>query len=441
MVIKQKYLIEFQIYYLLIVESLIDLLHFPSLIRYFLDINCIFLILLFFPKVKNLVNDKSSKKLSAYIFFYMVATIAFSIIRRTPIGQVAWAARNNYLFIFFFFICAYSLNLDDVKRIMKNTVRLQAYNILCAVYEYFIIRKTGDNLGGMFGTAQGCNGYINVYLCIITAYSIIQYVNKKASLAYLSYIVLSSIVLAVASELKFYFIELAIIIIVSSVLTNINPKNGMMVIVGVMALFVGFQILTALDPTSAELLHDFDRISEYSKVTYDNKVIARATPFSQINDYFFRGNVFYNLFGYGFGACESSETFAWANSSFATAYGQLGYRNLSTAMLFIETGYVGIVAFIAILVGIFVNAQKLKQKNIQNRSFYAFSQVVSVILIANVWYNSSIRREIAYLSFFCLSTYIICEADKKKREKEELQENQSTEKKSYFKNKNKRALG
>lgn len=438
MVIKQKHLIEFQIYYLLIVEALIDLLHFPDIIRYILDVNCIFLIVLALPKIKRLVNDKGSKSIGVYILFYMFLVTAFSIIRRTPIGQVLWAARNNFLYIFFFLICAYTLSLADTKRILRNTLRMQAFNIVCAVYEYFILGKSGDNLGGMFGIASGCNGYLNVYLCIITAYVIVQYVNKKASLSYLSYIILTSIVIAVVSELKFYFIELAIIIVASVILTNINAKNGILVIVGIIALFIGIQVLTALDPTSAELLQDFDSLNEYTKITYGNKVIARGTPFSQINNYFFNGNVFYNLFGYGLGACEDSVTFSWANSAFSARYGYLGYRNLSTAMIFIETGYVGIVTFMAIFVGVFVNAQKLKQNNMENRYFYAFSQVTSIILIANIWYNSTVRREIAYLSFFCMAAYIICEREKTKKATMDNPDNSPQKKKSYFKKNNQR---
>ena len=229
----------------------------------------------------------------------------------------------------------------------------------------------------MFGTSIGCNGYLNTYLAIITAYIIIQYVNKKATLAYLAYVVLSSMAIAIASELKFYFIELIIIIIATVALTNINAKNGIMIIVGIIALFIGIQILTELDPNSAKLLQDFDRINEYASTTYENQTIARATPFSQINDYFFGGSFFYNLFGYGFGSCEDSVSFSWATSAFSAKYGYLGYRNLSTSMIFVETGYVGIIAFTGIFIGIFIKSQQLKMKYPDYKNIYAFTQVMT----------------------------------------------------------------
>ena len=423
----------------MIVEALIDLLHFPDIIRYVLDVNLIFLFLMFLPKFRIMINDKSSKVLHYYIFGYMFATIAFSIIRRTPIGQVAWAARNNYFYLLFFFICAYTLSLCDFNRIIKNVVRLQAFNIVCVLYEYIILGRYGDGVGGMFGIVTGCNGYLNVYICIITAYVLFQYSSRKISLSYVAYIIVSCMAIAVVSELKFYFFEFAVIVILSVLLTSANAKNGLIVIVGAVGLFVGIQILTAVNPWSADLMSDFDSLSEYTKTNFGGTVIARATPFSQINDYFFRDNIFYNLFGYGFGACEDSVTFSWANSNFATNYGNLGYRNLSTAMVFVETGYVGIAAFLAVFIAMFATAQKLKFKDTENKIIYAFSQSVCIIAIMNIWYNSSIRREIAFLTFFCLSAFIICAREKARKDYEANKNNLPHEKKSYFKKKNQKA--
>ena len=422
----------------MIVEMLIDVLHFPDIIRYVLDVNLIFMFFMFLPKVRNIINDKFSKKTHYYIMGYMFATIAFAIIRRIPFGQVAWAARNNYFYFLFYFICAYTLSLEDFNRIIKNVVKLQAFNILCVLYEYLILKRYGDGVGGMFGTAAGCNGYLNVYLCIITAYVLIQYSNKKASLSYVAYIVLSCMAIAVISELKFYFIEFIIIVIASVLLTSANAKNGLIVIVGIVALFIGIQILTAINPWSADLMSDFDSISEYTKTNYGGTTIARATPFSQINDYFFRDNVFYNIFGYGFGACEDSVSFSWANSDFATLYRDLGYRNLSTSMVFVELGYTGIAAFLALFVILFANIQQLKQKATENKNFYVLSQIVCVIAIANLWYNSTIRRGIAYLTFFALSAFVIAAREKARKEYEEQQKELPPQKKSYFKKNNKK---
>ncbi len=436
MVIKQKHLVEFQIYYLLIVEAFIDLLHFPSIIRYALDANLILLLILSLPKIKNIINDRFFKKYNFYVIVYMGALIIFSLLRQTKIGLVFWAVRNNFFYIFFFFICAYTFKPKDVYRILGNVEKLHIFNVLCVLYEYFILGHYGDNIGGMLGTDYGCNGYLNMYLVIVTAYVIIKYINKKTTILNVLWISLSSMAIAVVSEIKFYFIEFVIIIILSVSLSRLSYKNGFVVLSAVMAVFVGFQLLTAIDTNSADLLKDFDKMTSYASATYENAVISRARPFSQINDTFFNHKLFYNLFGFGFGACESSETFAWANTSFATKYGKTHYRSLSTAVNFLETGYIGLIAFILIFVLFFIVVQKHKHLTPEHRYIMVFSQVSSLLAIINIWYNSSIRRPISYLIFFCMSGAVIMLCDK---QRQELKEKEQTlkGKKTYFKQKKK----
>jgi hypothetical protein len=366
----------------------------------------------------------------------MVALVVFSLLRQTKIGLVFWAVRNNYFYIFFFFICAYTFKPKDVYRILDNVEKLHIFNFLCVLYEFLILRNGGDSVGGMLGTSAGCNGYLNMYLVIVTAYVIIKYINKKTSILNVLWISLSSMAIAVASEIKFYFIEFVIIIILSVSLSRLSLKNGFVVLSAVMAVFVGFQLMTAIDPESAALLKDFDKISSYASATYENAVISRTRPFSQINDTFFNNNMFYNLFGFGFGACESSETFAWANTSFATKYGKTHYRSLSTAVNFLETGYIGLIAFIMIFVLFFIVVQKNKHLTLEHRYIMVFSQVSSLMAIINIWYNSSIRRPIAYLTFFCMSGAVIMLCDK---QRQELKGKEQTlkGKKTYFKQKKK----
>ncbi|MBQ9531650.1 MAG: hypothetical protein IJR70_06220 [Eubacterium sp.] len=441
MVIKQKNLVEFQIYYLMVVEMLIDLLHFPDIIRYILDVNAIALILMGLPKIKNIVNDKVFKKYNTYVFAFMFIIIAFSFIRRTPAGQIVWAARNNYLNIIFLFVCAYTLKQKDIYRILDNVEKLQILNVICVIYEYFILHKYGDNVGGMFGTASGCNGYLNIYIAFITAYVFTKYSNKKTSILNVLWISLSSMVIAVSAELKFYFFELIVILILSITLSRLSAKNGLLIVAGIIAVYIGFQVLTTLFPESASLLMDVDELNSYASTSYGDKLISRATPFSQVNDYFFKGNIFYILFGYGFGACEDSVTFKWANSDFATVYGHLKYRNLSTSMNFLETGAIGLIAFVAIFVILFQITQKQKQKMPEHRHMLAFNQTAAALTILNIWYNASIRRPIGFFIFFCLSTVIVLSREKQQQERLEIENQEKppeTPKKSYFKNKNKR---
>ena len=432
MVIKQKHLIEFQIYYLMIVEALIQLLHFPEVIRYVLDVNAIFLVFIALPKVKNMLNDKVFKKYIIYLFLFMGITIAVSIIRRTPFGQVVWAARNNYIYIFFMLVCSYTIREKDYNRIMNNVVSLQVFNFLCVLYEYFILNKMGDFAGGMFGVEHGCNGFLNVYLVVINAYVFTAYANKRSSLLRVAWIALSSVGIAAISELKFFFIELAVIVVHSLSLSRLSVKSTLMVISAIVAIFIGLEILSVVSPWSVEVLQDFDQTTHYATNSYNSTLITRGTPFSDVNKHFFGDNIFYKLFGYGFGACEDSETFSWANSNFATAYRSMRYRNLTTSDRYLETGYIGFIALILVFALLFYIAQKQKKENPNIRYAYAFSQTVSVLVIINFWYNCTIRTNIAYLTFFALSAALVCTRELKLKEAELIAKTQP-KKKTYFK--------
>ena len=432
MVIKQKHLIEFQIYYLMIVEALIQLLHFPEIIRYILDVNAIVLIIMALPKIKNMLNDKIFKNFNIYVLVFMGTLVAFSIIRRTPIGQVVWAIRNNYIYILFLFVCAYTLRAKDFSRIINNVVKLQVFNVICILYEFFILNKMGDYAGGMFGIQHGCNGLLNVYLVVINAYIFTAYANKKASLLRVAWIALSSVGIAATSELKFFFIELATIVVLSLSLSRLSVKNTLLVVSAIGAIFIGLEILSVVSPWSVEVLQDFDQTTHYATNSYNSTLITRGTPFSDVNKHFFGDNIFYKLFGYGFGACEDSESFAWANSAFATKYRTLQYRNLTTSDRYLETGYIGFIALILVFVLLFYIAQKQKKENPDIRYAYAFTQTICVLVIINFWYNCTIRTTIAYLTFFALSAAFVYTRDKKLKEAELIAQSQP-KKKTYFK--------
>lgn len=431
MVIKQKHLIEFQVYYLMIVELLIDFLHFPDLIRYVLDVNAIVIGLLALNKIKIIVSDKVFKNLSRYIFVYIFGVIAVSLIRLTPVGRVAWAARNNFIYFVFFFCCAYTLTSKDFGRIMKNCIRLSFFNALCIAYEYLILGKMGDLAGGMFGIKHGCNGLLNVYLFVITAYTVVMFAKKKASLYALLWVVLSSLVIAAIAELKFFYIEFLIIVVAYFVLSRASVNNAFLLLGVVAVFFVAIQIIGSIRPDIVEFFSEIDNVTSYSKSTYGNTIINRGTAFSQIHKMFFGNDVKNNLIGFGFGYCEESKRFAWANSPFADRYGTMGYRNLSTAMLLLETGYIGLIGFVAIFVFMFIVAQK--NKNNENAHYLIFSQIITILLIMNLWYNSQIRNPAAFFSFFALSAMIIPFRDKAREESQKALAEKRKNKKSYIK--------
>ncbi len=421
MKIRLRHLIEFQLYYMLIIKSFISILNLPYAFQYVLDANLVLMIALALPSLPRIFKDKDFRKLNSYIVLYMAAMIIIAFIKNVPAGQIIWATRNNFFFIIFFFICTIAMNAKDTERILDNIVKLQVYNVLCVLIEYFIMHKTNDYLGGMFGTAQGCNVHLNIYMVIITVYTIVRYLYKKTPVSTMLLVVVSNSAIAAVSELKFYYFELGAILIIALILSGKSSKNLYIIIFIFAALFIGIKILSVVNERSLDFISSLDSIVEYSSENNieneDGFVINRLTSFSQINKYFFNNKTIYKLFGFGFGSCESSKTFAWGNSSFATEHEDTGYRNLSVAVNYLETGYVGLILFIAIFVFILLNTRKYKGKLDEKYDYIVvLTQTFIPLLIVNFWYNSAIRIESAYLSYFMLSVIYIFVNDYRQNE-------------------------
>lgn len=404
-------LIEYQIYYLLIIESFISLIGVPSITRYLLDVNLILMAVLSMQKIPYMFKHREYNRLSGYIVFYMVAITAVAFIRLVPTGQILWGIRNNFFFIFFFFICIDNLKTKDVDRIMKNVVRLQIYNVFCGLIEFFIFHKRNDFLSGMFGTEQGANAYLNIYLVVICAYCFVRYLHKNINVYILASVIVSSIFMAAVSELKFFYFELGVILVLPVLFSNKGSlfKRLFAVAVGMAGLYIGFRIFAIVNSESMDNMTNLESIINYnsrSEFGKNDVRIARLTAISQVNDYFFHDNLMNKLIGYGLGACESSETFRWCHSAFATKYESLGYRNISTSMLYLETGFVGLIMFFGIFVFIFALAVKYRRVKELN-SYATFTLIMSAMAMLNTVYNSSLRREISFLIFFTLSLLFI----------------------------------
>lgn len=411
MKIKIKTLVEYQLYMVMIVEMLISLIHIPTASRYILDINIIFLMFISVcNRKKTPIISKEYIFIKHYIIIYMFICVMGAIFMSVPIGQILWAVRNNYFYVFYFFICIIYLEKNDADRIMERLVGLQILNVIVASYEYFILHVKNDYLGGIFGTMQGCNGYLNVYCVVICAYILSKYLNGKTSLTKLLWVMGSSLFLTAMSELKFFYIEL-VVIIIFAVLLNANFIKGIVVIVSCGAgLMIGLNLLASVNAESMKYLSSLEAFIEYgsrSEFGQGDVRIARFTAVSQVNDLFFKNNIWNKLFGYGLGACEESSTFSFCNSSFADKYGTLGYRNLTSSMNYLETGLIGIIMFILFFVLIFVIVQKTKKYFHEDKYIGTYVQIVSVLTILICFYNSAIRREIAYLSFFVFAYYFI----------------------------------
>ena len=410
--LKLKDLIKIQIFFILVIEGLISLLHVPSFFRYIIDIN--FLFMLFWIIIKKQFScqykffPKDCRKIFVYIIVFMLMFTLIAITKLVPFGQILWGIRNTFFPLIFLLICALGLGTEDVEQIFSVILKLQVVNFLCGLYEFFVLDVHNDYLGGMFGTALGCNGSLNAYLVIICAYILTRFIQKKVSGLEVGWIFLSSIIMATLAELKVFYIELIFIIFLGIWINKKSLKSFMMLVVGMFSLFIGMLVLTNVNSESVRFLTSLESIIEYnSRTDYDGDiVISRLTSFEQINEYFFDDKTSTKILGYGLGSCEDSQTFEWFNSDFAEQYRDMRYRYLTVAMNYLETGYMGVVAFLLVFIAIFFLAHKY-QNIIPRNEITGFAQILCVLYVFTCWYDSSIRSYSGYIMYFTISSIFI----------------------------------
>ena len=164
---KSKILIYVQIFWVMVMLWLRDVVGLPSLITYFTDVIAVCLLVLQANGIQSGIRQTTVKP-QFRILIAMGVGIVFGLVLNlvNPL-LVVWAARNNMRFYVFFFICIGLLQKQDVDRLMALLLRFFWINVVLCTYQYFVLGLYGDCLGGFFGVRQGSNAYMNVFLCLV----------------------------------------------------------------------------------------------------------------------------------------------------------------------------------------------------------------------------------------------------------------------------------
>ena len=71
---------------------------------------------------------------------------------------------------------------DYIRAFMGFVYKMQVPNIIFVLMQYYVLGLFQDNIGGLFGVERGCNGILNVYLCIVVAWGLNLYLAKEGRL-------------------------------------------------------------------------------------------------------------------------------------------------------------------------------------------------------------------------------------------------------------------
>lgn len=398
---KPAWLIYLQLFYCCINKFLISQLHISSASNYVTDA----LTLLIFAYA-ILIYCSHIKKLgiSLPIIFacslLIVGTIS-AMAHQVDLLLLVWSYRNIFRFFLFFFSCVVLLEEEDIYNLLKMFTGFFWANVLVVSFQRWVQGYYQDNLGGLFGTDMGCNGYMNTFLCMYLAYIAVSYIAKKMSFIYFMAVSAGSLYIAALSELKFVFMEYVIILFLCVLLSRANKRVLLMALGAVVGLFVGIQLFNMLFPGwefSLEQILDYAGKGGYST----ENDLNRLTALQEITQQFFV-NPADLLFGFGMGSCETSSFF---NSKFFLQYGDLlHYTYLSHAFMLLENGWVGLILYLGFFVSIFGISRKY-QKTFEEKDTVLFivGEIAAIISILHMIYNNTLRVENSgYIAFFFLA--------------------------------------
>lgn len=376
-----------------------ELLKLPTYIKYTLDIAWCMLLLTMIIRTRLYQRIVVKKLLIWILLFFLYCSISY-ICNYQSLFYFLWGVRNNFRFYVFFFACMVFLKKDDVIGYMRVVDIAFYINAVTVLVQYFIMGYRRDYLGGIFGTQHGCNGYLNIFLIIILVKSILYYMHKKERIHSCLVKLILIIMTAAFAELKFFFVEFAIVVATIILITKFSMRKLVIMIGTCIGMYLGIQLLLTVFPEFEEIM---TIQGLWNSATSDTGYTSsgdmnRLTAISMSSELFLKTTK-EKLFGLGLGNCDFAEAYKFLTSPFYSQNRDLHYMWLSTAFVFLETGYVGLVFFFGFFILIFYEINKREKKEVCERVHCHMAKVVAIMCIIIAIYNSTLRMESAYMLY------------------------------------------
>lgn len=401
-----NYIIMLELFLTCFVYFLIDVIRIPSIFKYSCDILNIILLFYIFLKLKSYPQKMSKNKVTilAIIGSFVLLSFIFWIPSGGGFLLFLWGSRNTFRFLIFFIACILFLDEIFMDKILGKINSLIIINFLLCLFQFFILGYSGDNIGGSFGTASGCNAPLNVLLVIVTAFNASKYLTKEKNIFQVIFYIGLCAIIAGMAELKVYIFEVVFIISLVSIFSKGLIKKIAIVIIAIIFSLSSIKLIEIFIPAwegffTIENMYKMISSTEGYTSTGD---LNRLTSITILNKMFFSSQI--NWVGFGLGNCEYSDNFLFLNSEFYKLYGYLHYGWFSIAKIYLELGWFGILCSVSIWVYTLICALKIFKKEYFYKTFIA---TMSIICIFFFFYNNTMNLDASYLIYVCLSfTYV-----------------------------------
>lgn len=388
-------------------------LHIPSMVKYLVDAALFFLLLLNINIIKISV---SNFLIFIWVFLFLLYAVLGYMFHFQSIVFCLWGVRNNFRFYLFFILCLMIFKRRDIHYFCNIFYCFFYLNVIVVSVQYWIMGFKQDYLGGMFGTEKGNNGWMNILLIIVMSKVVLDYLNKREKLTKCTFKIACSTYIAVLSEMKFYFVEMIVIVAIALVITNFSWRKFILIISVTGIILLGGNLLMFIYPEWNEFfsLNSFLTIGldekGYTGIGDLNRLSGVKTIATQYMD-----TVSHFLFGYGIGNCDYNASFSFLRTPFYETYGWLHYTWMSVTFIFFEMGAIGLFFFFGFFLVVLWNIRKQPFRTREMKEVGQWAQIVAILCLFIGIYNASLRTDAAYMIYLVLSFPFLKEKDGKYR--------------------------
>lgn len=387
----------------------IDFLSVPSFFKYTLDL-CWVTVLAIMTFRKTWRIEKRLTPFIIQMVVWLLYTLIVYLFNFQSVFYFLWGFRNLFRFYVGFLAFAMFFREDMAKSALKAMDWMFWVNVAVSLYQFFVMGLKQDYLGGIFGVERGCNGYSTVFFILVVSKSVLSYMEGKEK-AWLCLIKSAAVLLVAAiAELKFFFVIFVVILTMAAMLTKFSWRKYGLILITLVILMVANTVLTIIFGQGQTL--SVGRIIDliFSANYASTEDLSRFSAIPTISRTFLT-TIPEKLFGMGLGNADTS-AFAICNTPFFEAYGDLHYSWFNSAFLFLETGYIGLLLYLAFFVIAFFTAVKIYKNGSGDKLFCQMAIIYSVMCVLLTFYNSTLRRECALIAYFVLALPIISEKAK-----------------------------
>ena len=397
-------------------KALINFLRMPAAINYFNDALC--MLLLYAVTISYQKNGIKSAKVPFKIFSILLLETLFGYLLNVynPLIYI-WGLRTLFRYFIFFFACTLFVKRNSIKNTLDFFYKILFVNLIFSTLEYMMGYGL-DSVTGLYSAGlneRGGSAALNVLMCVVCTYSVIQYFNKKCSLPKMILPILASVYMSAIGEIKVFYFELVLIFALCTVFTKFSWKKFVGIFGGGALLVIGLSFYNRYYGDRGNFF-TLDAALTYAGTdgtTYGQAALNRTTALPYMWENFLADPI-KKLFGLGLGYADTVN-FSAFSSGFGKEYSYLGYQYWLASLELTNIGLIGLLFLVLFFISVLFYCTKRKKVDKDNGIYYSLVQVIVCLSFIWFFYNQGLIIDIsAFMVYWILAIpYILANTEPK----------------------------